>query len=157
MSTTRNARSFALLLTLLAAGTSGCVSLRFGPSATGDDDFFQMHGIANAHGGIVAWREHPSYGVELLSGFSHGEVASIDIGPVVGVGVGLAGFRFHLWPLEFGIGTLFYDAEAASHRWALPPENAEQFRDVEDTSNREPAEPPRSGASRDTSRRDGAR
>ena len=37
-----------------------------------------------------------------------GEIASVDFGPMLGVGVGVAGARVRVFPLEFGVGTLFY-------------------------------------------------
>ena len=37
------------------------------------------------------------------------------LGPLFGVGVGLAGFRLRIWPIDFGIGVLAYDPEDANH------------------------------------------
>ena len=37
-----------------------------------------------------------------------GEIATLDLWPLFGVGVGLAGVRIRILPFEFAIGTLFY-------------------------------------------------
>lgn len=41
-----------------------------------------------------------------------GEVVSVDLWPILGLGVGIAGVRLRVLPFEVGIGTLFYDPRA---------------------------------------------
>lgn len=95
---------------------SSCISLRFGDSSRGDNSFFEMDGIAGAYGEIVDWDDFQGadYGIDVLHNVSDGEVAAVDFGPIFGVGVGLAGFRLRIWPIDFGIGVLAYDPEDAN-------------------------------------------
>ena len=96
---------------------SGCFSLRMGDNTHDDDKFFEIDGLASAYGNIVSFDEYdgPNYGIDILSNLGDGEVAAVDLGPIFGVGVGLAGFRLRIWPIDFGIGVLAYDPEDANH------------------------------------------
>ncbi|MHC5066007.1 MAG: hypothetical protein ACYTG5_18760 [Planctomycetota bacterium] len=96
---------------------AGCFSLRMGDNTRDEDKFFEIDGLASAYGNIVSFDEYdgPNYGIDILSNLGDGEVAAVDLGPIFGVGVGLAGFRLRIWPIDFGIGVLAYDPEDANH------------------------------------------
>jgi len=96
---------------------SGCISLRFGDSSRDENSFFEMNGLAHAYGEVVNWDDYdgPNFGIDVLSNLGDGEVAAVDLGPIFGVGVGLAGFRLRIWPIDFGVGVLAYDPEDANH------------------------------------------
>ncbi len=96
---------------------SACFSLRMGDNTKDEDKFFEVDGLASAYGNIVSFDEYdgPNYGIDILSNLGDGEVAAVDLGPIFGVGVGLAGFRLRIWPIDFGIGVLAYDPEDANH------------------------------------------
>ncbi len=44
-----------------------------------------------------------------------GELLSLDIWPLFGIGVGVAGARVRLLPIEVALGTLFYSPSAPKH------------------------------------------
>lgn len=97
-------------LFLAAALLGGCVSFRIGSDAEPPE--FRFQGWGNAFGTIGSL---PEYDGAILSahlfrgGKYTGEIAAIDIWPVLGLDVGVLGLRGRLFNLEAGAGTLFYE------------------------------------------------
>lgn len=103
-------RRIAFVPSLFAfALSTGCVSFRIGSDAEPPE--FEMKGWGNAFATIG---ELPDYdgavvSAHLFRGGKHtGEIAAIDIWPVLGIDVGVLGLRGRLFNLEAGVGTLFY-------------------------------------------------
>ncbi len=105
----------------LALGT-GCISFRIGSDAEPPE--FQMKGWGNAFATIG---EIPDYegsivSAHLFRGGKHtGEIAAIDIWPVLGLNVGVLGLSGRLFNLEAGAGTLFYRPSATTE-WGADAE-----------------------------------
>ena len=102
-----------LTLGLVAAALSACGSVNMNvkdtppefPEALAFDGFVGTDGIRDYDGDILQ--------LDFLgTGARKGELIHIDLWPFVGVGVGPLGFRAQILPLEFGIGTLFYEPSA---------------------------------------------
>ena len=97
---------------------SGCVSLRVGsePGAEASvgaglvNGYVSVNAIRTYDGDILTMGILPGYGAT-------GELASIDVWPLVGVGIGILGVRAHVLPLEAGVGVLFYHPRP----WSPPP------------------------------------
>lgn len=120
-----------LPLALLLSLTS-CFSLRIGGGDHDDDGFFEIDGVADAYADTYSWSDYdgPPVDIGVLS-FNNGEVASVDLGPIFGVGVGLAGFRLRVFPFDVGLGTLFYDPEDATPRRTRRDRHSDDEDDVE--------------------------
>lgn len=101
-------RSFLAVL-CAALLCSGCIALQIGTDAEPPE--FEMKSWGNAFGTIG---DLPEYDGAILSahlfrgGKRTGEIAAIDIWPVIGVDVGVLGLKARLFNLEAGAGTLFY-------------------------------------------------
>lgn len=88
---------------------SGCVSLRVGggPDAEASVAAGLVNGYVSANairpydGDILTLGILPGYGAT-------GELASIDVWPLAGVGIGFLGARAHVLMLEASLGILFY-------------------------------------------------
>jgi hypothetical protein len=92
------------LLLLLPA----CVSVRVGP----DDEFFRVRGLAHAHASVNGLDDYDGSLLDigiLTNTRGRGELVSVEVGPLAGVGVGLFGARARVLPLELGAGVGFYD------------------------------------------------
>ena len=95
---------------------SGCVSMKVGMEK--QPSRLQVEGIATGYAALSGIRPYDK--TILKAGlFSEterdGEIASIDIWPLGGVGVGLAGGRIQLLSLDVGAGVLFYQPKPAKH------------------------------------------
>lgn len=106
---------FATLLLIGVLGTSllGCVSIKAGNGAGAS--LVRMDGPVNAHvaaGPPVRAGSLVNVGV-LRNTARPGELVSVDVWPLFGVGVGVVGARASVLGLEVGIGTLLYDPEPA--------------------------------------------
>lgn len=103
-----------LIALLLCFAMSSCVSLRIGP----DSDFLEMKGLANVYGtfdGLDSWDGHTWFDFGLFTNTDgRSELASLELGPLAAVGVGLLGARVRVLGLEIGLGTLFYNPRRRS-------------------------------------------
>ncbi len=102
---------------------SGCISMHVGgtgPTAEASvgaglvNGYVSANGIRKYNGNIVELGVLPGYGAT-------GELASIDVWPVAGIGFGLLGIRAHLFPLEAGLGVLFYHPQPWGPPLVTPP------------------------------------
>ncbi len=123
-----------LLVGVLATPLLGCVSIKAGngPGAS----LVRMDGPVNAHiaaGPPVRAGSLVNVGV-LRNTARPGEVVSVDVWPLFGVGVGVLGARASVLGLEVGVGSLFYDPQPP------PPEAAPEEKDAPAAAP-EPAEP----------------
>jgi hypothetical protein len=96
---------------LLALPLAGCLSIKAGngPGAA----VVRMDGPVQAHvsAGPPA-RSSSAVNVGVLRGTQRdGELVSVDVWPLFGVGVGILGARASILGLEVGVGTLFYDPQ----------------------------------------------
>jgi hypothetical protein len=100
-------RLIAVLFASVLLG--GCVAVRIGTDAEPPE--FEMKSWGNAFATIG---DLPEYDGAIVAahlfrgGKRTGEIAAIDIWPVLGVDVGVLGLRVRLFNLEAGAGTLFY-------------------------------------------------
>lgn len=96
---------------LLAAGLlGGCVSFRIGSDAEPPEFQWQGWGNAFATAGSLPEYDGAIVAAHLFRGGKHtGEIAAIDIWPVLGLDLGVLGLRGRLFNLEAGAGTLFYE------------------------------------------------
>ena len=127
-------RAIALpLVGLLALPLAGCVSLKMG--AGPGSSLVRIEGPVNAHVSAEApQRGDAVVDVGVLGNTRrHGEIVSVDVWPLVGVGVGLAGARASVLGLEVGVGTLLYDPapEAQEERDGAADPEAEPEPDPE--------------------------
>jgi hypothetical protein len=103
---------------LLALPLAGCLSIKAGngPGAA----LVRLDGPVQAHvaGGPPA-RGSSYVNVGVLRGTQRdGELVSVDVWPLFGLGVGVVGARASILGLEIGVGSLFYDPQppdAESH------------------------------------------
>ncbi len=69
----------------------------------------EMDGIVNGYASIHGLSEWDGNVVDVgVLEFKRGEIAHVEIWPLVGVGVGVAGVRLRVLPFEVGIGSLGY-------------------------------------------------
>ena len=104
---------------------AGCVSARIGTHTESIDDSAVMSvaGIVNGHVSLDALPTYDGSVFELgiLSDtYGPGEVASIELWPLAGVGIGVVGLRLRVLFLEAALGGLFYHPEPLR----LPEEDA---------------------------------
>jgi hypothetical protein len=86
----------------------GCISFRLSAES---DPSIRASGLGNAYAGYSGVDEWDGDIIKLglLGGHGRdGEIFSLDIWPLGGVGIGLAGARVRILPIEFGAGALFY-------------------------------------------------
>ena len=85
-----------------------CISLRF--SDEGDPPV-RVRGIANAYADVVGFEDYqgPLLGLDLIHNLAEGELVALDVGPIFGLGIGVAGARLRVWPIDIGLGALFYE------------------------------------------------
>ena len=69
----------------------------------------KMDGIVNGYASIHGLSEWDGNVVDIgVLKFKRGEIVHVEIWPLVGVGVGVAGVRLRVLPFEVGIGSLSY-------------------------------------------------
>lgn len=86
----------------------GCISFRLSAE---DDPSLKYSGLGTAYAGYSGFDEWDGDLIKLglLGGQGRaGEIFSLDIWPLGGVGIGLAGARVRVLPIELGVGALFY-------------------------------------------------
>ncbi|MHC4513394.1 MAG: hypothetical protein ACYTGW_03340 [Planctomycetota bacterium] len=91
-----------------------------------DDPSLKMSGFGTAYAGYSGFDEWDGSLIQLglLGGSGRaGEFFSLDIWPLGGVGVGLAGARVRVLPLEIGAGVLFYHPSLPSRSDTDVPED----------------------------------
>jgi hypothetical protein len=116
---------------LLALPLAGCLSIKAGngPGAA----LVRMDGPIQAHVAAGPPARGSSYvNVGVLRGTQRdGELVSVDVWPLFGVGVGIVGARASILGLEVGVGSLFYDPQ--------PPEaDSDDAETPEETDEPEP-------------------
>ncbi len=93
-------------------GLAGCVSLEVGTEKS--PSRLEMKGLASGYGSLDGLRPYDGkilrFGL-LSESERDGEIASIDVWPLAGVGVGVLGARVRLLLLDLGVGTLWYQPE----------------------------------------------
>jgi hypothetical protein len=99
-------------MTAVLAAASGC-SLKVGTrNGEHSNTALRMRGLVNGYVSVDALRPYDGNILELgVLGAStrHGEIVSVDVWPLVGIGVGVVGVRTRVLVFETGIGVLFYD------------------------------------------------
>jgi hypothetical protein len=87
-----------------------CISLNFGDE--GDPPPVRVRGLVSGHAQLSGFEDYqgPLLGLDLGHDIDRGELVALDVGPIFGVGIGVAGARLRVWPLDIGLGLLFYDA-----------------------------------------------
>ena len=99
------------LAPLLLAGV-GCTSLSIGTDPD-QDAGLEFRGLLNGHANVNGLSAYDGTLLQagILGGAGGDDLATLEIWPIGGVGVGLAGARVRVLPFELGLGTLFYDPE----------------------------------------------
>ncbi len=107
----------ALPLLLLLGAITGC-SLNIGTRR--QDSTLSVHGLVNGFVSADALRPYDGtiFSVGVLSDTRSGELVSLDFWPVFGLGIGAAGVRTRVLPVEAGVGVLFYDPKPPPRRSA---------------------------------------
>ena len=103
-----------LVATVLALGPLGCVSLKMG--AGSGSSLVRIDGPVSAH---VAAELPPAPDAVVDVGVLRntkrdGEVVSVDVWPLFGVGIGVVGARVSVLGLEIGVGSLLYDPDPSA-------------------------------------------
>ena len=91
---------------------SGCVSLKVGTET--EPSRVQLEGLGTAYGAISGIRPYDKTILKfsiLNDSEDSGEIASLDIWPLMALRVGLVGVKARILPVEFGAGVLFYRPE----------------------------------------------
>lgn len=111
----------APLLLLLA---TGCAQLSIGTDPS-QDAGLEFRGLVNGHANVSGLESYDGELLRagLLGGADGDDWATLEIWPLGGVGVGLAGARVRVLPFELGLGTLFYDPEPFRAPIAAPDED----------------------------------
>ncbi len=97
-------------LVLTAAVLPGCLSLSL--ETESHDPALAVSGLVDGYATVDALDPYDGQLVHagiFSSAARRGEVASLDVWPLFGVGVGVAGGRVRVLPLEVALGTLFYE------------------------------------------------
>lgn len=100
----------------------GCISFKLSAE---DDPSLKASGLGSAYVGYTGFDEWDGtiLRLGLLWGDGRaGEIFSFDVWPLGGIGIGLAGARVRVLPIELGAGALFYKPQLPK-RHAAPPEN----------------------------------
>ena len=107
-------KRFALLWLVGTAMLVGC-SLKMGPRT--EPSRIQMDGLGTAYAAVCGIRPYDGTILEanILEGKRDGEILSLDIWPLGGVGIGLIGARAQVLPLEAAAGLLFYQPQPVQY------------------------------------------
>lgn len=95
---------------------SGCVSVKVG--AKTEPSRLEFDGLGTAYAAVNGVRPYDGtfLRANLLSSHRNdGEVASFEVWPICGAGVGLAGARINVFPIEVGAGILFYEPKPKNY------------------------------------------
>ena len=117
-------RYLSLALAAVCIGlVPGCLSVTIGTED--NPKRFQMEGLATAY--VAASQLHGYNGKILEFGLfkdtkRDGEIVSLDIWPLAGIGLGIVGARVRVLPIEIGAGALFYKPEAEAAEPCPAPE-----------------------------------
>jgi hypothetical protein len=98
-----------LFLGALLACTSSCVHVNVGT----ESEFFDVDSPVSAYGTVDALEDWDGDVLDMGVFSDHrgrNEIFHLELGPLFGFGVGFVGARVRVLPLEFGAGSLFYDA-----------------------------------------------
>ncbi len=112
---------FLAVVTL--ASLSGCTS--FEVKAAGEPARLETGGLASGYlalNGIRPYDQRLFYVGIFKKWRDEFEVVTLDVWPLVGVGVGLAGVRVQLLPLEVAVGVLAYHPKPRSGKKTEPEE-----------------------------------
>ncbi len=106
---TRIRVAMAALTVLSAIALNGCVSITVGTDGEPPEFTMKDWGNAFATAGSVPKFDGHILAAHLFRGGKYtGEIAAIDIWPIVGLNVGVLGLKARLFNLEAGAATLFY-------------------------------------------------
>lgn len=97
-----------LPVALLALALPSCIGVSVG---TDDEEFFRIKGLGTAYAALPGIDDYDGKIVKIgLLGRSPGggQLAGIEIWPLLKVGVGFVGAQVRVLPLELGAGVLFY-------------------------------------------------
>ncbi len=97
-----------LSVALLALSLPSCIGVSVG---TDDDEFFRIKGLGTAYAALPGIDDYDGkiLKIGLLSRSpGGGQLAGIEIWPLLKVGVGFVGAQVRVLPLELGAGVLFY-------------------------------------------------
>jgi hypothetical protein len=89
--------------------TTGCISIKVGTEA--EHSKIQILGLVGGYATVNALHHYEGNILEFglfTSSKRPGELVSLDVWPVGGVGFGFIGGRVRFLPLEVALGTLFY-------------------------------------------------
>jgi len=115
----------------LTAGLTGCTS--FTVNADKNPPQVKSKGLVNAYFACNGIRPFDRRIIE-AGVFSDsdrwGNVASLDVWPIAGIGISLIGARVKLLPFELGLGILGYDPEPESY---VEPDDEDESGDAEET------------------------
>ena len=120
---------------LLLTFTPGCINFRV---SADDDPVVKISGLGTAYAGYSGIDEWDGniLNLGLFSGTARkGEFFSLDIWPLGGFGVGIAGARVRVLPFEMGAGVLFYQPKLPGKKHDDPVENLPE---IDDERRREP-------------------
>lgn len=97
-----------MIVTVGVLALTGC-SVSIGHRKDTETGTVEMRGIVNGYASINGLSEWDGDVIEAsVLKFRRGEIVQVEVWPIVGVGVGVAGLRLRVLPLEVGIGALFY-------------------------------------------------
>ena len=111
------------LAVAILASLSGCTSCEV--KAAGEPACLETEGFASGYlalNGIRPYDKRLFYIGILKEWRDEFEVVTLDVWPLVGVGVGLAGVRVQVLPLEVAVGVLAYHPKPRSSEKAEPEE-----------------------------------
>lgn len=97
-----------LSVALLALSLPSCIGVSVG---TDDEEFFRIKGLGTAYAALPGIDDYDGKIVKIgLLGRSPGggQLAGVEIWPLLKVGVGFVGAQVRVLPLELGAGVLFY-------------------------------------------------
>ena len=91
----------AVVAATIATGCAG-----FDVEAVEDRAAAKLSGVVAGHVSLDAWKEKAKpVAVGILGSARSGELASLDLGPILGVGAGSAGGRLKLLGVEIALGS----------------------------------------------------
>lgn len=119
-------RSVPLLIVFSVLFETGCMTLKVGTDNGSPP--LEVSGLADGYVSLNGIRPYDETIVQasILNWSSRpGELASLDVWPLAGLGVGLVGARFQLLFLDVGLGALIYRPKTPSWKDTEEPEKKE--------------------------------